>query len=136
MNYLRQTSVIIGAAGILAVAGSVPAMAAQSGSTPPPRSGMRFPAPALDDRVANEGVIEDAAVQALKDMSNYLMQAKTLQISTQGSLDVVTGDGQRIQLDGVTTYKVRRPGFVIDYTSDMKSRRFIYDGKSFTVYSP
>jgi len=97
---------------------------------------MRFPTPALNDRVANEGVIEDAAVQALKDMSNYLMQAKTLQISTQGSLDVVTGDGQRIQLDGATTYKIRRPGFVIDYVSDMKSRRFIYDGKSFTVYSP
>ena len=52
-----------------------------------------------------------------------------------GSLDVVTNDGQRIQLDG-TTYKIRRPGFVIDYNSDIKSRRFIYDGKTFTVYSP
>jgi hypothetical protein len=136
MNYLRRTSVIIGAACVLALGEGVPAAAAPSGTTPPPRSGMRFPTPALNDRVANEGVIEDAAVQALKDMSNYLMQAKTLQISTQGSLDVVTGDGQRIQLDGATTYKIRRPGFVIDYVSDMKSRRFIYDGKSFTVYSP
>jgi hypothetical protein len=136
MNYLRHTSVIIGAACIFALGEGVPAAAAPSGTTPPSRSGMRFPTPALNDRVANEGVIEDAAVQALKDMSNFLMQAKTLQISTQGSLDVVTGDGQRIQLDGATTYKIRRPGFVIDYVSDMKSRRFIYDGKSFTVYSP
>jgi len=31
---------------------------------------------------------------------------------------------------------VRKPGFVIDYVSDQKSRRFIYDGKNFTVYSP
>jgi hypothetical protein len=32
---------------------------------------------------------------------------------------------------------VRKPaGFVIDYVSDIKSRRFIYDGKDFTVYSP
>jgi hypothetical protein len=69
-------------------------------------------------------------------MSNFLMQAQTLGVSTEGSLDVVTGDGQRIQLDGSTTYKIRRPGFVIDYVSDMKSRRFIYDGKTFTVYSP
>jgi hypothetical protein len=94
-----------------------------------PRSANKAP-------VANEGVIEDQAVQALKDMSNYLMSAQTLQINTQGSLDVVTGDGQRIQLDGATTYKIRRPGFVIDYVSDIKSRRFIYDGKTFTVYSP
>src|SRR5262245_4952090 len=94
-----------------------------------PKSGMKAP-------VANEGVIQDSAVDALKAMSNYLMQQKTLQITTEGSLDAVTGDGQRIQLDGTTTYKVRRPGFVIDYVSDMKSRRFIYDGKTFTVYSP
>jgi hypothetical protein len=87
--------------------------------------------------VANVGVIQDQAVQALKAMSSYLMSAQTLQINTQGSLDVVTNDGQRIQLDGTTSYKVRRPnGFVIDYVSDMKSRRFIYDGKTFTVYSP
>ena len=71
-----------------------------------------------------------------RNMSNYLMQAKTLGSSTEGSLDVVTDDGQRIQLDGTTNYKIRRPGFVIDYKSDMKSRRFIYDGKNFTVYSP
>jgi len=86
--------------------------------------------------VAKEGVVEPAAIDALKNMSNYLMQAQTLGIKSEGSLDVVTNDGQRIQLDGTTTYKVRRPGFVIDYVSDMKSRRFIYDGRTFTVYSP
>ena len=105
-------------------------------TAPPPRSGMAMPTPAGNDPIANEGVIEDGAVDALKEMSTYLMQAKTLAITSQGSMDAVTADGQRIQLDGVTTYKVRRPGFVIDYSSDVKSRRFIYDGKNFTVYSP
>src|SRR4029453_17348357 len=51
-------------------------------------------------------------------------------------MHAVTNDAQRIQLDGVTNYKVRRPGFVIDYSRDVKDRRFIYDGKTFTVYSP
>ncbi len=113
---------------------SAPSSAAPAKSAP--KAGMSYPHAATKDRVANEGVIEDVAVDALRNMSNYLMQAKTLGISTEGSLDVVTDDGQRIQLDGTTTYKIRRPGFVIDYVSDMKSRRFIYDGKSFTVYSP
>jgi len=127
MIALRTTALAI---GLVSLAAGTSQSAAQSRShTTMPRSANKAP-------VANEGVIEDQAVQALKDMSNYLMSAQTLQINTQGSLDVVTGDGQRIQLDGATTYKIRRPGFVIDYVSDIKSRRFIYDGKTFTVYSP
>jgi len=91
---------------------------------------------ASPDPIVTEGVIEDGAVEAVKDMSNYLMSLNTVAFTSQGSLDVVTNDGQRIQLDGITNYKVRKPGFVIDYRSDIKSRRFIYDGKNFTVYSP
>jgi hypothetical protein len=125
MKGLSGTAIGIGL--VLALAGAQ--VGAAPKSTSMPKSGMKAP-------VANEGIIQDSAVDALKAMSNYLMQQQTLQIATEGSLDVVTGDGQRIQLDGTTTYKIRRPGFVIDYVSDMKSRRFIYDGKTFTVYSP
>lgn len=90
----------------------------------------------MSSGVSKTGVVEPAAIAALKSMSAYLSSASTLQITSQGSLDVVTNDGQRIQLDGTTDYKIRRPGFVIDYKSDIKDRRFIYDGKTFTIYSP
>ncbi len=83
-----------------------------------------------------QGRLEPEAVAALRRMSSYLMGLKTIEITSEGSLDVVTVEGQRVQLDGVTRYKVRRPGFVIDYSSDLKTRRFIYDGKNFTVVSP
>lgn len=116
------------AAGLILALATTQSAVAQS-STQMPRSGQADP-------IANEGVIEDEAVDAIKEMSNFLMTAQTLGLTSQGSLDVVTNDGQRIQLDGVTTYKIRKPGFVIDYQSDIKSRRFIYDGKTFTVYSP
>jgi|tagenome__1003787_1003787.scaffolds.fasta_scaffold20819188_2 hypothetical protein len=86
--------------------------------------------------VVKEGAVEPAAIDALKTMSAYLTSASTLAVTSEGTLDVVTGDGQRIQLDGTTQYKIRRPGFVIDYVSDPKSRRFIYDGQNFTIYSP
>src|SRR5206468_7428023 len=80
------------------------------------------------------GVVEPEAVAALHRMSAYLTSLNTAAIVATGSLDVVTDDGQRLQLDGVTTYKVRKPnGFVIDYNSDMKKRRFLYDGKTFTI---
>jgi len=103
---------------------------------PPPRTGQQFPTSGMEAPVTNEGTIDDGAVEALNEMSNYLMSAKTLALTSEATRDVVTNDGQRIQLEGVAKYKIRRPGFVIDYDSDIKSRRFIYDGKNFTVYSP
>jgi hypothetical protein len=135
MRHLHGTALVAGAAWLLAIPQGAMAQATAA-QTPPPRTGPSYPTPGPDDPIANEGVVEDEAVEALKDMSNYLMTAKTLQVNTVGSLDVVTNNGQRIQLDGTTTYKIRRPGFVIDYESDIKSRKFIYDGKTFTVYSP
>lgn len=99
-----------------------------------PRTG-DFPDLAAPDVV--EGVVEPEAVEALKRMSAFLLSLNTIQIVSDSSLDAVTNDGQRIQMDGVTTYKVRKPnGFVIDYQSAMKPRQFYYDGKTFTVNSP
>jgi hypothetical protein len=131
MKLHNYTAIACGLA-LLAQAGA----AQDASSTQQPNRTTSFPTAAGNDPVANEGVIEDEAVDALKEMSDFLKTANTMQVTTQGSLDVVTNNGQRIQLDGTTTYKIRRPGFVIDYTSDIKSRRFIYDGKTFTVYSP
>jgi hypothetical protein len=86
---------------------------------------------------ARAQTIEPEAVAALRRMSSYLATLTTFEIRSQTSLDVVTVSDQRVQLDGVVTYKVRRPdAFVIDVDSDMKSRRFIYDGKKFTVVAP
>jgi len=129
MKYLRHTVIVF---GLFSVAGAQSAIAQA-----PPESGMSMPRSGQSDPVANEGVIEDNAVDALKDMGNFLRGATTLEAHGVGSLDVVTNNGQRIQLDGTTDYKIRKPnGFVLDYNSDIKSRRFIYDGKTFTVYSP
>ena len=118
---------------------TVPAAAAQPApDTQPPaqRQGTVMPRLAGPDAIANEGVIQDEAIEALKEMSTYLSSLNTAAVTSQGSLDAVTANGQRIQMDGRTNYKIRRPGFVIDYSSDIKNRRFIYDGKTFTVYSP
>jgi hypothetical protein len=133
MRSVRNTAIAV---GILALASAPGASQTAAPTQAPPESGMSMPKSGMASPVANEGIIEDDAVDALKDMSTFLRSANTLEADTVGTLDVVTNDGQRIQLDGSTTYKMRRPGFVIDYNSDIKSRRFIYDGKKFTVYSP
>jgi len=117
-------------------AGLVVAFLPADTNAAPARSSTGSLRSALNNPEIKTGVVDPAAISALRAMSAYLTSAKTLQIDSQGSLDVVTNDGQRIQLDGTTVYKIRRPGFVIDYDSDMKTRRFIYDGKNFTIYSP
>lgn len=101
---------------------------------PPAAPAAATPA-APDDLVAPE--VEPEARQALERMSAYLGTLKTFEVRTQTSLDIVTETGQRVQIDGTAHYKVRSPnGFVIDVVTDLKTRTFFYDGKSFTVFSP
>src|SRR3954470_2550816 len=106
-----------------------------AGSAPPGKAGAIMPK--SGQKVAAHDKVDAASVAALRRMSTYLTSLNTAGITSTGSIDIVSDDGQRIQLDGVTTYKVRRPsGFVIEYNSDIKKRRFVYDGKTFTVYAP
>src|SRR4051794_28413451 len=115
---MKRYRITASAVALIASLATIQSASAQPASTAMPKS-------ALADPIANEGVIEDGAIDALKEMSAFLSSANTMQIVSNGSLDVVTNDGQRIQLDGTTTYKARKPaGFVIDYSSDIKSRRF------------
>src|SRR3954447_3540804 len=82
-------------------------------------------------------LVEPQAVAALRRMSAYVATLNSAAVTSNGTFDVVAVNGQRLQLDGVATYKLRKPnGFSLDYDSDIKKRRFLYDGKTFTIYSP
>lgn len=82
------------------------------------------------------GEVDPDSVAALKRMSTFLMTFKTFRLTAQSSLDAVTVNGQRVQLDATVNYKCMKPGIWIDYQSDQKSRQYIYDGKQFTVFAP
>src|SRR6187455_2324430 len=80
--------------------------------------------------------VDPAAVEALKKMSAYLQTLQTFRLTSEASLDVITVQDQKVQLDMVTTYQVKRPGIRIDWVSDQKNRQFYYDGKQFTLVAP
>jgi hypothetical protein len=81
--------------------------------------------------------IDPAATSALQRMGQYMTTLTAFEITGRNSLDLVTNDGQNIEVQGTTNYKVRRPNqLVIDVKTDAKDRRFIFDGSTFTVYSP
>jgi hypothetical protein len=122
------------ALGISLCVGAIAPSTAQSPSAATQSHAMQMPK--ADGPVASQAVVDPAAVAAVKRMGAYLRSLKSMEIVSESSLDVVTGEGQKVQLDGITTYKARNPGFVINYVSDLKARSFIYDGKNFTVYAP
>lgn len=81
--------------------------------------------------------VDPSAVKALAEMSAFLQSLSAFALTSRTSLDLVANDGQKIQLDGVATYKVRKPdAFMIDVASDEWNRRFIYNGREFTLYAP
>jgi hypothetical protein len=70
-------------------------------------------------------------------MSLHLGSLKTFEVRTRTSIDQVLANGQKIQMDGGATYRVRRPdGFFIETRSDRRIRQFYYDGRTFTMFSP
>ncbi len=82
-------------------------------------------------------VVEPEALQALNRMGAYLRTLNAFELTSDTTLDLVMDNGQLVQVGGTARYKVRRPNsFVIDVDSDLKKRRFIYDGHQFTVVAP
>jgi hypothetical protein len=67
---------------------------------------------------AEQPDVDPRAVEALKNMSTYLQTLKTFRLTSTSSLDVITVQDQKVQLDSVSTYMVRMPGIRIDWVSD------------------
>ena len=75
---------------------------------------------------------------ALRRMGAYLRTLQSFEIQTNTTIDIVMeDDGQKLQFDGADLYRVRRPNaFFIEQRTDRRHRQYIYDGSTFTVYSP
>jgi hypothetical protein len=83
------------------------------------------PAPTIDPR----------ATTALNRMGAFLREQRTLAVRAETSTDEVLDSGQKIQLVSTVELRVRRPNRLrADVESDRKSRRFYYDGKTFTMF--
>jgi hypothetical protein len=76
-------------------------------------------------------------VAALGKMSAYLRSVQAFEVKMAIQRDDVDVYGQTITLNGEATYRVRSPdAFDISLAEPVKTRHYIYDGKSLTVYDP
>lgn len=88
-------------------------------------------------QAADKATVDPQAIAALDKMGAYLRTLKSFELKTDTLSDSVLDNGQKVQFAGNTDYKVRRPnGFVVTVSDDRRVRQFIYDGKTFTVFSP
>ena len=97
-----------------------------------------LPGLAADQAMAATPGIDPAALQAGNRMGAYLRSLQSFEVVSSASLEeVIDENGKKATTQVSTTYKVKRPdGFAIEVTTDKKARKFIYDGRSFTVFAP
>ena len=89
------------------------------------------PAPATASQV------EPGALQALARMSAYLKTNNSFEVTSNLQRDDVDDYGQTVTFNGQTSYKVKSPNaFNIEVSERDTTRRYIYDGKSVTVFDP
>jgi len=81
--------------------------------------------------------VDPNSLAALDKMGAYLRTLGSFQIKTDTLTDAVLDNGQKVQFAGSADYKVRRPSaFAVTVADDRKVRQFLYDGKTFTIFSP
>jgi hypothetical protein len=116
------------------LAGTLAAALAGAGGTGLPAGGA-----AADEVAAPAAAPEvDAAVMAaLARMGAFLRAQGTLVVQADTTTDEVLLSGQKIQLASHVDLRVHRPDRLrADVQSDRKTRRLLYDGRTFTIFSP
>lgn len=77
------------------------------------------------------------ALAALDQMGAALRALKQFSLTSEASTEIVLDDGQKVELDGVVTYKVRAPNqLFLELRSDRQLRQLFYDAKALSLYSP
>lgn len=126
---MRSLRLTLGASLVLAFASAATAPQVAAAQTPYPAAEAEAPPPTV--------AVEPAAIETLARMSDYLKTLTTFEILARTSQDLVTADDQKVQIDGVNRYLVRRPdGFRVEVATDHRVRQLVYDGKQMTLYAP
>lgn len=96
------------------------------------------PATQAQQQAVATPAVDPAAMAALDRMGAYLRTLQAFEVRAHTSLDEVDAEtGQKLQFEGNTVYRVRRPNaFFVEANTDRRHRQFFYDGDTFTIYSP
>jgi hypothetical protein len=97
----------------------------------------KAPAKTAPADAGNEPQIEPGVLAALGRMSAFLRTNTSFEATSHLQRDDVDDYGQIVTFDGQTVYKVKAPGaFTVEVTEGPKTRKYVYDGKSLTIFDP
>jgi hypothetical protein len=92
---------------------------------------------AAGDAPAPKKAVDPLAVAALGHMGAFLRAQNSFAITADTLTDEVLDTGQKVKRAGTIHMEVRRPdGMRAEVRSEGDAKRFFYDGKTFTVFSP
>jgi len=87
-----------------------------------------------DETVINPSV-GARADRILREMGEYLAEAREFRFRADITFDTSTISGQRVQYGGITHVSVRRPNRIhVKGTGDEGSDRYFYNGSTFTLF--
>jgi hypothetical protein len=92
--------------------------------------------PAQEASTQKSELIEPSAMEALNNMGTYLRSLKDFQVKAAVTSEDVLSDGEKLTFAHTTDILARLPNKLrVDIEGDQKSRLFLYDGKTFTLFA-
>lgn len=87
--------------------------------------------------LAQAPVIDPAAVQKLKAMTEFLDRQPRFSVRTQSTIEDIHASGHRVDFDVAADVTIARPNKMRAMRAgDVMDQRFFYDGKTMTLYNP
>lgn len=131
MNRMNRTATL-GLAG-LAIGGAMVLGAIRRGQAEQPQP-KEDPAAAAKPKPAKPAV-DPRADERLKKMSDFMAKQQRFAVHTNGELEVVLEDGQKLEFPFESDVKVQRPNRLrADRRGAKVDLRFLYDGQQFVLY--
>jgi hypothetical protein len=89
------------------------------------------------DARAQVSAVDPAAVQRLKQMTDFLDGLEQFSVNTQNTIEELHVSGHRADKDLTATVTVKRPNKLhAARVGGLMNQRFFYDGKTLTLYNP
>lgn len=83
------------------------------------------------------GVVDPEALARVEGMGKYLRGLKKFEVNAKTTFDIVLENDQKTEFDATIRYVVYKPDKLFaEIKSDGKHRKYYFNGKKFTIYSP
>lgn len=99
-------------------------------------TGLAVCLPAQEASDKKSDIMEPAAMTALNNMGTYLRSLKDFQVKAAVSSEDVLSDGEKLTFTHTTEILAQSPNKLrVEIEGDQKSRLFLYDGTTFTLFA-